>query len=128
MEGVTTFHARAERSGKYWAVRIAELDSWTQARHLREIDTVARDLIALELEVPADSFDLAVEVITPPDAAGHLARSAELADQADAARAAAAAEVRAAARSMHDQGMSLRDVGALLGMSHQRVHQLIRAA
>lgn len=124
---MTTFHARVERSGKYWAVQIVELHSWTQARHLREVDVMARDLISLELEVPADSVDLAIDIMTPVDAAGHLARSVELAEQADEARAASAAEVRAAARSMHDQGISMRDVGALLGLSHQRVHQLISA-
>jgi len=125
---VIAYHARVERSGKYWAVRITELDSWTQARHLREVDAMARDLISLDLDVPPDSFDLAVDIVTPAVAAEHLARSVELAERAEVARAASTAEIRAAARSMHDQGISLRDVGALLGISHQRVHQLISAA
>jgi hypothetical protein len=32
----------------------------TQAADMREADAMARDFIALELDVPADSFDLAI--------------------------------------------------------------------
>jgi hypothetical protein len=106
---------------------VTDLDIWTQARHLRELDAMARDLIAGHLDVPADSLSLDVEVITPVDAAEHLARSAALAAQADQARADSAAEVRVAARLMHEAGMPMRDVGAILGVSHQRAHQLISA-
>lgn len=35
------------------------------------------------------------------------------------------AEVRQAARLLSEQGMSLRDVGAALGVSYQRAHQLL---
>lgn len=122
-----TYHVRAERSGRFWAVHVTDLDIWTQARHLRELDAMARDLIAGHLDVPADSLSLDVEVITPVDAAEHLARSAALAAQADQARADSAAEVRVAARLMHEAGMPMRDVGAILGVSHQRAHQLISA-
>ena len=62
-----------------------------------------------------------------PATADHMAGSAELAAEAKKARADSAAEVRAAARALHDQGISMRDAAVLLGVSHQRVHQLIRA-
>lgn len=37
----------------------------------------------------------------------------------------AAAATKAAARELADSGMTLRDVGKVLGVSHKRVHQLL---
>lgn len=120
-----TYHVRAERSGRFWAVHVTDLDLWTQARHLRELEVMARDLIAGQLDVSENSFELDVDIVTPPAAAEHLARSAELAAEAELTRARATAEIRAAARLLHDGGLAMRDVGELLGLSHQRVQQLL---
>jgi predicted RNase H-like HicB family nuclease len=48
----------ATREDKYWLVHIPELDQYTQARTLAEVEPMARDLISLVLEVPADSFQV----------------------------------------------------------------------
>jgi len=53
---------------RYWLVRVHEVDRWTQARHLREVEEMARDLVAVMLEVDANSFQLEVtyELPVPP--------------------------------------------------------------
>ena len=43
----TTYTVRAHRDGdRYWLVHVPEIDHYTQARNIAEIDTMDRDLIA----------------------------------------------------------------------------------
>ncbi|MFE7067407.1 hypothetical protein [Microbacterium sp. NPDC057658] len=58
-----TYEVTAEREGKFWFVRIPELDGVTQARTDAEISLMARDYIAVTLAIPADSFDLEVTLL-----------------------------------------------------------------
>jgi hypothetical protein len=37
----------SSRDGRFWLIHVPEIDRHTQARHLREIDTMARDLVAV---------------------------------------------------------------------------------
>ena len=55
----------------------------------------------------------------------HLDRAAELRSESSRANTAAAEEVRAAARELADSGLPQRDIGRLLGVSHQRAAQLL---
>ena len=85
----TTFHVRAERGDQYWVLHVASpVDRWTQARHLREVDAMARDLIAIMLDVPADSFALDVDVIMPAPVTARLAEAGKFTEQANHARPA----------------------------------------
>lgn len=86
---------------------------------------MARDLITLWLEVPEDSFDIDVKVELPPGVLLHLRRATELRNQAAHANAEAADEYRAAARELKSQGLTVRDIGDALDISHQRAHQLV---
>ena len=61
-DGVTTYKVTAERDGRFWFIRIPALDGATQARTLDEIPMMARDYIAVSLDVPAESFDIKVHV------------------------------------------------------------------
>ncbi|CAN7220034.1 hypothetical protein LJR044_003156 [Microbacterium foliorum] len=54
------YEAIAQRDGKFWFVQIPELDLFTQARTADEIDSMARDVISITLEVPPDSFEVLV--------------------------------------------------------------------
>ena len=120
---MASYRATVTRDGRFWLVRVDGVGS-TQARHLRELDTMTKDLIVV---MTGDSEELVVEydIRLPAEVADHLRRSEELRAASAEAQAAAAAEVRSAARQLHEQGVALRDVGQLLGVSHQRAHQLV---
>ena len=120
-----SYHVHVERGDRCWLVHVVELDRWTQARTLREVEPMARDLIATMAGAAPDSFDLATDIALPDEVATHLKQAEQLRAQSRQAQASAAAEVRQAARLLAEQGMSLRDVGAALGVSYQRAHQLV---
>lgn len=122
---VTAYHVRVERGDRYWLVQVVELDRWTQARTLREVEPMARDLVATMAGVAPDSFDLTIDIALPDEVATHLKQAEQLREQSRQAQASAAAQLRQAARLLAEQGMSLRDVGAALGVSYQRAHQLV---
>ena len=128
MAKLRTYHAEVHRDGKVWRVRVPEVARTTQARTLREVESMARDLIAIMDNIPADSFDLDVALTLPADVQAELDRSAELRDQAARSQAQAAQSARRAARRLRDQGLPLQDVGKALGVSFQRAKQLIDEA
>ena len=123
-----TYHAEVDRDGSVWRVRVPEVERTTQARRLREVEAMARDLIAIMDDIPADSFSLDVTITLPADVQQELDRSAGLRQEAARNQAAAAAASRRAARHLRDQGLPLQDVGQALGVSFQRAKQLIDEA
>ena len=125
---VRTYHAEAERDGASGASTSAKSAGSTQARNLREVEPMARDLIAIMDEIPEDSFELDVQIALPEEVRAALERSAELREQAARSQAEAARLARSAAGHLHDQGLPLRDIGKMLGVSYQRAHQLVDEA
>ncbi|MEJ2868010.1 type II toxin-antitoxin system HicB family antitoxin [Actinomycetospora sp. OC33-EN08] len=122
---MTTYTARATRDNdRYWLVHIPELGHYTQARTVSEIETMARDLIVTLKGLEPDAVDLEVDIQLPGTAQEHLERVETLRTQEAEARRAAAAEARAAAAELKRAGLSLRDIGKLLGVSFQRASQL----
>jgi len=85
---------------------------------------MARDLVAIMDDIPADSFDLDMTIILPADVRAELDRSAELREQAARSQAQAAR----LARRLRDQELPLQDVGKALGVSLERAKQLIGEA
>lgn len=124
---MTTYEVTVRRDGKFWYVEIPALDGATQARNLSEIDEMARDYIAEVAEVPADSFDLHVQIELPEAVQYWLGTADALRETEAAARAAAAEASRAAARKLQDSGLTLREIGMVLDVSHQRAQQLVSA-
>ena len=62
---VRTYHARVSRGDLFWLVFVPEINRYTQARNLGEVEPMARDLIAVMRDVAADSFTLEVSVELP---------------------------------------------------------------
>ena len=123
MVEVSTYEVRAERSGRFWHLEVPVIGQVTQARNTREIEEMVRDLI----EVMTGDTDVQLEVgfVLPGRTQEHLDRAARLRETEANARREAAAEVRIAAKELKAEGLPLRDVGAVLGISHQRAAQLI---
>lgn len=124
---VSIYTVNAERSGAYWALYVPEIDRHTQARHLREIDAMARDLVAIITGDDPAGIRLEVRIATPPDAAHHLELAEQHRQEAHRAQRDAAGEQRAAAKALKSAGIPLRDIGILLGVSFQRAGQLTKA-
>jgi hypothetical protein len=126
------YKVRAVRSGRWWAIDVPELPGvFSQARRLDQVEPMAREAIALMLDVPGDSFDLTVD----PDRAslgGRLRTVVEEAlaarDEATTAQDHASAAMRHAVREIRASGYTSRDAGALLGVSNQRISQLEKTA
>ena len=119
------YEVHAERDERYWMLTVPAIDRVTQARNVREIEVMARDLIAIMTDAEPDSFEIEVKYDLPATVEEHLAAAARLRDEAARANHDAALESRAAARELVDAGLPLRDAAAVLGVSHQRVAQLV---
>ena len=120
-----TYHAELDRDGRYWRIRVPEVERSTQARNLNEAEVIARDLIALMEDIPADSFEVEVKIVLPEDVRRELQESMALREQAAQAQAEAARQYAKAARLLREMGLSLRDIGQALGVTFQRAKQLL---
>ncbi len=61
-----TYTARARRSGSWWAIDVPELPGvYSQARRLDRVESMARDAIALFLDVDPATLDIRVETNLP---------------------------------------------------------------
>jgi predicted RNase H-like HicB family nuclease len=133
MVAMSTYTAVARRDEGQWHIRIPGLGTrpnygiTTQARTLHSVEAMARDLIAVYQDIPEDSFDIKIQVELPASVRRHLQRAVKLRNQAAHAQAEAADEYRAAARELKREGLTVRDIGDALEVSHQRAHQLISA-
>jgi predicted RNase H-like HicB family nuclease len=134
MSSRTTYVVEAVRSGRWWAIRVPELPGvFSQARTLPEARAMVADAIALVLDVPSDSFDVDLHAFISASEDGRGRESVAAMVEAVAARkeaaeraaSEAATAMRRAATRLADTGMTLRDAGELLGVSYQRIQQLV---
>jgi hypothetical protein len=121
-----TYRVDVSRDGKFWLIQVPGVKSgFSQAASLREVEPTVRDLLSLLLEVPEDSFDVDVHVEIPVAVRDLLVQAKALFEQADEARAEAARLTRVAAGALAREGLTMRDTGFALGVSHQRANQLV---
>lgn len=125
----TTYRATVTREDGWWMIHVPEIDGLTQSRRLADASQMARELIAVTLD--ASSEDIEVDLIVA-HVAGidvHVVLDTVAAERAEAARleADATSRARALARALVADDVPLRDIGTILGVSHQRAHQLASA-
>lgn len=110
----TTFTALCERAGRWWTIRIAQLEGLTaQARSLDQVEIMARQVVARHLGVPPES--VVIEVI--PDAPGQVGQALQARHVARQAVEAAALATRAALEALAAEGYGFHDAATLLGLS-----------
>ena len=61
MEEKPIFTARYEPDGRFWFVRVVELNRGAQAREFEAIERAACSLIELSLDVPSDRYSVRFE-------------------------------------------------------------------
>lgn len=124
----TTFTACYERDPQAdaWTVTITGVPGCqTYGRSLRQAQTRIREALALWLDVEPHTLQVRDEL--PADLASLTASVARARQDAEAAGARAYDETVDAVRQLTDLGLSRRDAAEMLGLSHQRIQQLLTA-
>ncbi len=121
-----TYRALVERQPGWWIISVPELDLVTQARRIRDIRQMATGLVAAWLGVDPAEVRVEIEDLTPPAAViEQMDRAKRLLGQATREQEEAGRLASDAVRVLVDElGLTLRDAGEILGISHQRVAQL----
>lgn len=127
---MTTYDIELTREGRWWMVAIPAIDGLTQVRRLSEVEAMARSYIAVTLDVAPSSVEvgrtsIVVDNLDVTAVAGDVAFLREVAAEKEAA---AGQLIRSIALSLASSGVPLRDIGTILGVSHQRVAQVLDAA
>ena len=123
------FHANAYLEGNWWMVEIPEVNGLTQARRLNEVTQMAREFIAATAGISLDSFELEMTIqrVHDLDIADRVARIQSEKAQALELERRATEEAQALARQLSEANLTVREIGVILGVSHQRAHQLLSA-
>jgi len=121
------YEATVERDGKWWMISIPEIDGLTQAHNLAEADKMARSLIAITLDADPSTFDvhLTVPTVGDVDLPNQLEAISVLREKAAQNEKQATDDAKTLAKTLAAHGITVRDIGALMGVTFQRAHQLI---
>jgi predicted RNase H-like HicB family nuclease len=110
-----------------WNVHIQGLDGCqTYGRSLRQAQSRIREALALWLE--RDPQQLVIRDELPPALSAVADNVARARREAERAGTKAQEETLKAVKRLTDLGLSRRDAAELLGLSHQRVQQLLEAS
>ena len=117
------YEATATREGRWWLIRVPEIDAVTQARRASEINEMTAGLIqaVLDLDSPPE---VTVTIELPDDAATAWTEAGRLHTRALETEARAATIRRRVIRQLLADGWTQADAAAALGVSYQRVQQL----
>ena len=123
------YQVEAVRDGKWWALAVTGVRAaYTQARRLDQAEEMVRDMLTLLFEVDPDSFGVEISLRLADHQTAVLGELDRAKAEAELARAEVARQQQRAARVLvQEDGLTVRDAGTIMGLSHQRVAQLIHA-
>lgn len=130
---MSTYHVTVTRDSGMWAAVIDGLPPGvvgaTDVEQFSDLDVEVRDLIAGLTDREPDGFELTwAYVVDGSDVTAQVTRyAAAEADYRAAARDREAARAQAL-DALTRAGLSQAAIGDVLGLSHQRVHQLTKAS
>lgn len=126
---MSTYDIEVTRDGKWWMVAIPAIDGLTQARRLSEVENMAVAFISLDQDVAASEVDVRVTkfIVDGEDFSIRQIVLARARERVEEAQSALEAERLALMRELVADAVPLRDVAEVVGVSHQRVHQLLSA-
>ncbi|GLZ50219.1 hypothetical protein Acsp06_64040 [Actinomycetospora sp. NBRC 106375] len=122
------YTAEVDREDGWWTIHVLPLDVVTQASRWSEVEEMARGVVIAVLDLDEDA-DVPLEIVPVfDDEAGQLLQDAEtLEAQAKELVASASDAKRSAVQALKAAGWTLQGIAAGLGLSYQRIEQLLRS-
>jgi predicted RNase H-like HicB family nuclease len=122
-----TYTARLEREkdGR-WTVELAEeprVHTW--AKTVDQALARVREAAALWFDANEDDIEVTPQPVLPKTTGRTVAQARQARQDARNADRRAVEKNKKAAAALTARGISMRDAAAILGISHQRVHQLL---
>jgi hypothetical protein len=125
-----TYVAHCVRSGEWWGVEISDPEGQhvrgavSQAKRLTEVEANVREVLSVLLDQDEDAFSVRLAVKLPTETQRVVTSAVDLRQEAKHTRMLAEVALKNAIGELRASGLSGRDIGHLLGISHQRVSQL----
>lgn len=122
-----TYEATVTRDGKWWMISIPSI-GLTQSRRLASADQMAADLVAVTLDIDVDDVEIELrfeQVGAVNDISRSLREIRAEREQASLLEQTARKRTSELARQLAREDVPVRDIGTILGVSHQRAHQLL---
>ena len=110
-----------------WVLECAELGAVSQTKRLAHAADEMREAMAYQAGVSPDELNIVVDVILPAAIAELKTRADKQRDEAARLTAQAKESTRELAAAMKKSGMTVRDMGEILGVSYQRAQKLASA-
>lgn len=123
------YEVTARRTGDWWALEVPDVPgAFSQCKRLDQAPAMAKEAIALVLDVDEDTVDVDIRPELPAKAAKVVDRLQEARRQQEAAaREANNLQVHAIHDLVSNYQLSYRDVGNIVGLSHQRISQVVKS-
>lgn len=120
-----TYTVHAERSGKWWVLQAQEAPgAISQVARLDQAEQII-EAISFVTGEAEENIDINVIPTIPSSAEQHIVEAKRLRELAAQANTESAQEARAAARALRQANFTLRDIGNIMSISHQRAQQLV---
>ena len=124
-----TYQVDVVRDEGWWIMHawIPRTIIYSQAKRIDDIELMIRDAIAGVLDVDPGSFAIELFFDLDSDVLEQVHRAREVSLQAAEVQERASRESRAAVHALREQGLTLKEAGYFLGVTPQRVAQLLNS-
>jgi predicted RNase H-like HicB family nuclease len=121
-----TYTATCEWDGYNWVAAVEEVaGAFTQAKRLDLLPARLVEVIKLTTGKTVETDEIVLHPHIDPDLDDTAAEIAALEEETAKLAEALAANRRKVARELKKRGFTLRDIGVIVRVSHQRVHQIL---
>jgi predicted RNase H-like HicB family nuclease len=111
----------------WWVVTVPDVPgAVTQCRRLDKVPADVGEVLELLTGQKPGSYNLDIQPEVPGRAGALATKARALRDDLDNLSSTVAVTTSTAVVSLSKSGFSMRDIGALVGVSHQRVDQILK--
>lgn len=122
------FTSTARKDGRWWVVQCDQHPgAISQVARLDQAVEHQREAIAFVADLPQETIAVTIRVVLDPAITLEMEEADRLRKEAESTAELSAARRRHAALAMKAAGLTVRDIGTVLHVSHQRAHQLLNS-